>query len=52
MRRVNSGEATPMNRIAKAMVDENHALAAGGIGQGAILFDGDFTERDALIGPQ
>ena len=32
--------------------DENQAFAAGGIGQRAIFFDGDFAERDALVGPQ
>ena len=40
MRRVKSGEATPMKRIATAIVDENHALAAGSIRQRAILLDG------------
>ncbi len=32
--------------------DEDQALAAVGVRQGAILLDGDFAERDALISPE
>ncbi len=52
MRRVKSGEATPMKRIATAIVARMSVLARRGVRQRAVFLDRDLTERHALIRPQ